>query len=80
MTKEQYQEMLKHPVIPMYAYFEFYRERGGLISNQVEFEKLFTVMLDNEFTVQGSDGTMKEITRGSAYRKFCEHYNKKFGL
>lgn len=80
MTKEEYQEMLKHPIIPMYAYFDYYREKGGLIADINEFQTIFTVMLDNRFTVDGSDGNMKEVSPESAYRRFCEYYNNKFGL
>jgi hypothetical protein len=80
MTKEEYLEILKHDVLPWYALFEFYKEKGGILEDEREFERILSIMAENRSTVLGSDGNMKEISPESIYRKFTAHYNEKFGL
>lgn len=80
MTKDQYLLILQKPEIPMGVWFDYYRERGGIISDPIEFERIFSVMIWNEATTKGSDGNMKKITLNSALRNFYEYYNKKFNI
>ncbi len=80
MTKEQFIEVMKMPEIPMSLWFEYYRERGGYIADPVEFERVFTVMLRNEGSVKGADGTLKQITLKSSYDNFYAYYKQKFEL
>lgn len=81
MTEQEYIELQKQPEIPMSAWFEFYKEKGGTLDNIVKFEEAFTTLLVNQSVIAtvGSP-TMKQVTLKSALDRFYEHYNKKFGL
>jgi len=37
MTKDEYLELLKLPEIPISIWFEYYRERGGIVDDINEF-------------------------------------------
>lgn len=80
MTREQYLLIRDSPEVPMAAWFEFYKEKGGVIDDPAEFEKIFSIALANESHIPGTDGTMKQITLKSALDKFYTHYNEKFGV
>lgn len=80
MTKERFIEIILMPSVPMDAWFEFYRDRGGRIADFDRFEFVFSTILWNESETMGSDGQMKRVTLRSAYENFCDYYKVKFGL
>lgn len=81
MTEQEFIELQKQPEIPMSAWFEFYKEKGGTLDDIVKFEEVFTTLIVNE-SVIGTVGSpnLKQITLKSALTKFYEYYNEKFGL
>ncbi len=81
MTEQEYLQLREQPEIPMSAWFEFYREKGGILNDIGEFEKVFTTAIVNE-SVIGTVGspTLKQVTLKTALNRFYEHYNQKFGL
>jgi len=79
MTKEQYLDIISRSQIPMNIWFEYYRERGGLVDDFAQFERLFSTALVNEFTVESSS-IPKKISLTSALHNFYSYYNKKFGM
>lgn len=80
MTKEQFLLILKQPEIPMEVWFEYYRERGGMIDDFEKFSYIFSIILWNKQEIQGSDGNMKQVTLASAFYQFHDYYAKKFNL
>lgn len=81
MTEQEYLQLREQPEIPMSAWFDFYKEKGGAIYDIVEFEKTFTTLIINQSVIAtvGSP-TMKQVTLKSALDKFYQHYNEKFGI
>lgn len=81
MTEQEYLAVRELSEIPMEAWFDFYKERGGVLDDIAEFEKIFSVAIVNE-SVIGTVGspTLKQITLKSALDKFFQYYNQKFGL
>lgn len=81
MTEQEYIQLREQPEIPMSAWFEFYREKGGVIDDIVKFEEVFTTLLVNQSVIStvGSP-TLKQVTLKSALDKFYQHYNQKFGI
>lgn len=79
MTKEEYLEVCKLPEIPMNRWFEYYRERGGIVEDRDEFERIFATAIANEFIV-GTESNPKKITLQSAINNFYSYYNKKFDI
>ena len=80
MTKETFLKIKDQTDIPMDVWFEYYRDRGGIIQDFDYFNQVFSTLLVNRATVAGSDGRMKEITLQSAYNQFYDYYSKKFNL
>lgn len=80
MTLDQYLIIREGPEVPMPAWFEFYREKGGVIEDYDIFVKVFTTLIRNESIVKGSDGNSKQITLKTALDRFYGFYNAKFGL
>jgi hypothetical protein len=81
MTEQEYIQLREQREIPMSAWFEFYREKGGTLDDIVKFEEVFTTLVVNQ-SVIGVVGSpnLKQITLKSALSKFYQHYNEKFGL
>ena len=79
MTKDEYLEVIKLPEIPVPIWFEYYRERGGIIEDKSEFEKTFLAAISNEWIVGTASGE-KKITLQSAINNFYSYYNKKFDI
>ena len=80
LTKENWEHWREMPNIPIDVWFSFYKEKGGILDDVVEFTKIFITFINNKATVQGSDGVMKEITPQGAFKKMKEYYDAKFGL
>lgn len=80
MTKEDWLHWRQQPSIPMDIWFAYYSEKGGYITNIDEFAKIFSSLITNQATVQGSDGRMKQITNATASRRMREYYDDKFEL
>ncbi len=81
MTKEQYQELLTKPEIPMDLWYEFFIEMGGTNIDLGTFANMFLILTrDGETPVSGTDGEIKWVSLASAQKKFHEHYHKLFGL
>ena len=80
MTKEEFLFIVKQPEIPMEVWFDYYRERGGMINDLEQFIHVFSIILWNEQIIQGSDGNMKKVTPTSAFSQFHDYYAKKFNL
>lgn len=75
MTKEQYLIIRTMPEIPMDIWFEFYKERGGILQ-RVDFDNIFsTIIWNNSITIN-----MKQVTLSSAINNFYSYYNEKFGV
>jgi hypothetical protein len=80
MTKEQYLLIIQQPEVPMALWFEYYLERGGLIKDFHDFEKMFVTFTWHQAIVTGTDGNSKKINLGTALRNLHEYYAKKFDL
>ena len=79
MTKDEYLELLKLPEIPISIWFEYYRERGGIVDDINEFQKMFFTAISNEWVTDSPSG-VKRITLTSALHNFYSYYNKKFEM
>lgn len=79
MTKERYDSIKDLDHIPLEDFFEYYKEKGGSLNDIREFAHIFTVFTQQNATVAGSDGILKEITLEGASRRFHRHYKQKFG-
>jgi len=80
MTEEQYLMVRDLPEIPMEIWYMYYRERGGTMTSFDDFKTAFAAFVWNQATMEGSDGSMKQITLKSAYDNFYRYYNEKFRL
>jgi hypothetical protein len=78
MTKERFIEVTKMPEVPMDVWFEYYKDRGGVLDFE-EFKKVFTTFLWNESIVTVR-GVQKHITLRSALNNFYQYYKTKFNL
>lgn len=79
MTKDTYLKIVEQENIPMEVFFEYYKERGGTLTDLDEFSELFSTAISNQWTVKTSSG-MKKITYTSVLNNFYSYYNNKFGL
>jgi hypothetical protein len=79
MTKDEYIQLRKQREIPIPIWFEFYKERGGLLDDIGEFEKVFTTVTVNQSIIATPSGA-KQVTFKSALEHFYNYYNNKFGL
>jgi hypothetical protein len=78
MTKEEYLQMRELIEVPTSALFDFYKEKGGLINNIQDFEKLL-VKAQNTPAIITQNGP-KRVTANSIYSNFYDYYNKKFNV
>lgn len=79
MTESEWEVLKTQREIPMSVWYEYYRERGGLIDDFEAFEQIFTEMLFNQPILFTSNGGSKKITLASATHCIHDYYGKKFG-
>ena len=80
MTKEQYLLIIQQPEVPMALWFEYYLERGGLVKDFDEFQKIFVTLTWHQAIVTGANGQSKKINLQTALNNFHGYYAKKFDL
>lgn len=80
LTKEEWEHWREMPNIPIDVWFSFYKEKGGYLEDVQQFTQIFLTLVNNQSTVMGSNGIMKEITPQGAFGKMKEYYDKKFGI
>lgn len=79
MTKDQYINIRNQSEIPLSIWFEYYRERGGIITDITEFDKLFTKSII-ETPIYITNGKPRQVTLTTALNNFYKYYNTKFEL
>lgn len=80
MTEQEWISIRDKPEISMSAWFEFYKEKGGMLASINEFVEAFSSLLWNEGIVTGSDGRPKHVNLATATQAIHKYYNNKFGL
>ena len=80
MTLDQYKTIRDLPEIPMEAFFDYYKERGGTLTDFSKFNEILTTFMWNDSIVTGSGGIPKKVTHHSVLNNFYNYYNQKFGL
>lgn len=77
MTKEQWHHVRNMPEIPLYVWFEYYREKGGVIENLAEFESQFYhILLQQPLMIIG--GKQVLVTFQTAVERLFDYYKNKF--
>lgn len=79
MDKEQWISLRNKEELPVYVYYEYYKEVGGLVKTLEEFEKILFSLIAQRVPVIGTTGP-KMITFESLIQKTHEYFNKKFNL
>ena len=80
MTRDQYLKIRDSPEIPMEAYFDYYRERGGTLDDINKFTEILSTLMWNDTVVTGTNIVIKKITHNSVLTNFYKYYNQKFAL
>jgi hypothetical protein len=76
MTKDQWVEMKNRDEFPLEVWFEYYKERGGIVSDIGQFRDLFIKLVQAEPRLVNNG---KVISTGTALNNLKEYYNSKFG-
>lgn len=79
MTKEEWIHVKKQPYIPLGVWFSYYKERGGIIEDAMEFEQYFNkIMRDTPIYVR--HGSVRHITPETAKYNLFSYYDSIFDL
>lgn len=79
MTKELWEKIRTQEEIPMWVFFDCYREQGGLITNIKKFENILAQLISQSAVfIKGE--TPVQITYESVVKKTYNYFDKKFGI
>ena len=74
MTKNEWEHLKKQVEIPMYVWYEFYKEKGGKLNSMGEFEQIFTQIIFTNVNING-----KRTNYVTALNQLFKYYDNKFG-
>lgn len=78
MTKERYLEIRDREEIPKEVWYEYYKERGGVLGED-EFWQNFVKAIFSRLVVVNRNGP-KQIDLKTALESFYGYYNRKFDV
>lgn len=78
VTKEIWLKERDSEELPMFIWFEYYKENGGTIADITAFENAFASILSTINIVPRPGNVVKELSFNSAIRRIHSFYNKKF--
>ena len=77
MTKEQWESIRNMEEIPLYVWFEYYRENGGYLANLAEFESQFyQIPLQQPIFIKS--GRQIVVNFHTAVNRLLDYYKNKF--
>jgi hypothetical protein len=79
LTKEKWLEVRTQGFIPLEVCFEFYKERGGTLTDIMEFGRIFSDLISTGQLISSPTG-IKRVTNDSARNSIHSYYNTKFGV
>lgn len=79
ITQNEWHGVRNHEHWPIELFYSFYKEKGGYINNQVEFENAFTRICTQMPHVITNHGIFMGVTHETAILKMFKHYDNKFG-
>lgn len=73
MTKDEWKYLQGQVEIPIYVWYEFYKEKGGKLTSMNEFEQIFTQIIFSDSYING-----KRTNYVTALNQLFKYYNNKF--
>jgi len=77
MTKDQWLIMRDREEIPLVIFFEYYKEKGGVVTDFQSFSEIFMVIQGKTFT---QNNVQKGINFNTCIFNLNNFYNQKFDL
>lgn len=73
MTKEEWNKVLKMNEVPIYVWYEYYKENGGYLNSISQFQNVFDQMITSTNILNG-----KVTNFNTALKRLYSFYNEKF--
>lgn len=78
ITKEQWQQVRDMEEIPVFVWFEYYKEMGGILNDINEFQTILWRTLVKQPLMISKQGRPIKINFDTAVERLFDHYSNKF--
>lgn len=79
MDKQQWLKLRNETELPSWVYFEYYKDKGGIITELQQFEKILYNLIAQRVPIMNSEQHPTLISFNSVIEKTHKYFNEKFG-